>query len=403
MLVKIAWKNVWRNRTRSLVVIIAVALGLMAGVFASAFFQGMMKKKIENIIKLEMSDFQIHQPKFRDELLPTLFFENELEIQKEINAESEVLSSSGRIISNAMVATSKKNGSAKIVGVDPKTESKVTGLDKHILEGTFFENAKRNPILISQEIALDYKLKLRSKLILTLQDVEGEITSVSFRVIGIYKTDNSMFDKANVFVRKEDLRKVMGLPANAVHEIAVALKDHDLAESLSDKYQKRYPSLEVKPWLDIATGMRFMVEAMDVYLFYLVGIILVALLFSILNTMLMAVLERVREIGMLMAIGMSKLQIFSMIMLETIMLALIGGPIGLLISYGLIKHFGSVGINLAGAAYEGAGFSPMVHPFLASESYMQISIMVIIMAVLAAIYPARKALKLRPVEAIRKI
>lgn len=403
MILKIAWKNIWRNPTRSLVVIIAVALGLWAGVFASAFVNGMMKKKIENVIKLEMSDFQIHQPKFRDELSPKLYIENASEILNNLNNEPGVVISSGRVISNAMIATTKKSGAAKVMGIVPEIESTLTGLDQHLKEGSFFENAKRNPILVSQKTAEDYNLKLRSKMILTLQDIEGEITSVSFRVIGIYKTENNMFDKGHVFVRQKDLRRAMAMPQDAVHEIAVALNDHDLAESLSEKYQTKHPKLEVKPWMDLASGMRFMVQAMDAYLFYIVGIILLALLFSILNTMLMAVLERVREIGMLMAVGMSKLQIFSMIMLETIMLAMIGGPLGLLLSYAFVNHFGQVGINLAGAAYEDAGFSPMVHPFLDNESYIQVAIMVFVMAVLAAIYPARKALKLRPVEAIRKI
>ena len=99
-------------------------------------------------------------------------------------------------------------------------------------------------------------------------------------------------------------------------KLQALLDDHDLAEPIAKSYQEKYPKLEIKAWLDLATGMRFMVEAMDVYLYYIVGIILLALLFSILNTMLMAVLERVREIGMLMAVGMNKLQIFYMIMLE---------------------------------------------------------------------------------------
>lgn len=403
MLLKIAWKNIWRNSTRSLVVIIAVALGLWAGVFASAFVKGMMKKKIENVIKLEMSDFQIHQPQFRDEFLPKLFISNEDSIRKNINLENGVVASSGRIISNAMIATSKKSGAAKIVGINPENEALVTGLDEHLLEGNFFSKSKRNPILLSKDLAEDYKLKLRSKIILTLQDLEGEIISVSFRVVGIYETENSLFDKLNLFVKQEDLRRAMNIPENSVHEIAVALNDHDLAEPLAEKYQKEYSNLEVKAWLDLATGMRFMVEAMDVYLFYIVGIILLALLFSILNTMLMAVLERVREIGMLMAVGMIKSQIFSMIMLETVMLALIGGPVGLLLSYAFVNYFGEQGINLSGAGYDQAGFAPMVHPYLDSISYLQVAIMVIVMAIVAAIYPARKALKLRPVEAIRKI
>ena len=403
MLLKIAWKNIWRNRTRSLVVITAVALGLWAGVFASAFVKGMMRKKIETVIKLEMSDFQIHQPGFRDELSPSLFIAGEEDLRADIEKQEEVIATTGRLLTNGMIATAAKSGAIKIVGIETEKEAIVTGLNELVVEGKYFEGAKRNPIFVSQETAEKYKLKLRSKVVLTMQDVDGEIIPLSFRVVGVFKSDNSLFDKGNVFVRQEDLRKALNVPKGAVHEIAIALNDHDKAEELAKHYQNQWEELEVKPWLDLATGMRFMVEAMDVYLFYIVGIILLALLFSILNTMLMAVLERVREIGMLMAVGMAKPKIFSMIMLETIMLAMIGAPLGLLFSYLLINHFGVEGINLSGAGYEDAGFASIVYPYLDSQSYIQVTVMVLVMAVLAAIYPARKALKLIPVEAIRKI
>jgi putative ABC transport system permease protein len=126
-------------------------------------------------------------------------------------------------------------------------------------------------------------------------------------------------------------------------------------------------------------------------------------MFSIINTMLMAVLERVREIGMLMAIGMVKQKVFGMIMLETVFLSMIGGPLGLFISWLLISYFGEVGIDLSAANYEDFGFSTMIYPELPISSYVNVTILVVIMSVLSAIYPAIKALKLNPVEAIRKI
>jgi ABC-type lipoprotein release transport system permease subunit len=402
MLLKIAWQNVWRNKVRSLVVITAVALGLWAGVFASAFVKGMMKKKVENVIKLEMSDFQIHQPNFRDELSVKLFIPNPDDIQQNIEQNPQVIATTSRLISQGMISSSASNGSIKIVGVNPEKEAATTGINELLIEGKYFEGSKRNPVLISKKIAEEYRLKLRSKAVLTIQDVEGEIIAGAFRVVGIFESENSMFDKQQIFVRQKDLGKLIKIERGS-HEIAVLLNDHDAAEAQSLFYQGQYPDLEIKPWLDLSTGMRFMVEAMDVYLFYIVGIILLALLFSILNTMLMAVLERVREIGMLMAIGMAKGKIFVMILLETLILSMIGGPLGLLLSYGFVEYFGKHGINLEGAAYEDAGFSSIVYPYLDGNSYLNVAVMVFIMALLAAIYPAQKALKLNPVEAIRKI
>ena len=402
MLLKIAWRNIWRNRTRSIVVITAIAVGLLAGAFATSFMQGMVRQKIESVIKLEMSDFQFHRPQFTEEYLPKLFIPNSEAIMAEVEREPAVAGTSGRLISMGMVGSARRSGAIRIVGIDPTKEALVTGLNEKVVDGAWFEGKSSNPLLISRKVADKYGVGLKSKLVLTVQDVECEIIAGAFRVVGIYESGNGMFDEMNIYVQQDDLRALMNIETG-VHEIAVSLTDHDLAELLATKYQTAYPDLQVQPWLDLAAGMRFMVEALDVYLYYIVGIILLALLFSILNTMLMAVLERMREIGVLMAVGMSKARIFLMIMLETVMLTMIGGPFGLLLSYGFVTYFGEVGINLGGAAYSDLGFAAIVYPYLDARSYLEVTLMVAVMAVIAAVYPARKALKLIPVEAIRTI
>lgn len=401
MLIKIAWRNIWRNTTRSIVVITAIALGLWAGVFASAFVQGMMKQKIESVIAREMSDFQFHRPGFTDEFLTKLYMPDGEGIRAEVAQEENVIHSTGRLISMGMIGSARQNGGIKIVGVVPNDEALVTKLNETVVQGDFFEGISRNPVLISQKVADKYKVDVRSKVVLTIQDVDGEIIAAAFRVVGIYQTENGMFDEMNIYVNQDDLRRMMKID-EGLHEIAVLLNDHDLAEPLATKYQEKYTELEVKPWLDLATGMRMMVDMVGVYIYYIVGIILVALLFSILNTMLMAVLERVREIGMLMAVGMTKGKVFIMIMLETVMLTMIGGPLGLLISWIFVTYFGTNGIDLGGA-YTEVGFASIIYPYLDNKSYLDVTYMVVIMAVLAAIYPAVKALSLKPVEAIRKI
>ncbi|MCT4580997.1 MAG: FtsX-like permease family protein [Flavobacteriales bacterium] len=402
MLVKIAWKNIWRHKVRSFVVISAIAIGLMAGIFASAFVNGMMVQKIDSVVKMELSHFQIHDTLFRKEMSVKAVLEKGEDIMGDIIADDRIKIASGRVISTAMLGSANYSGSVKVVGIDPKNEALTTGLAGRLVEGKYFEGVKRNPIFISQVMADKYKIKIRSKVVLTLQDITGEMVAESFKVVGIFDSKNKMYDKLNVFVRKSDLRRVVNMDALQLHEIGVLIEKDEEAEVLAEEYQEKYSELEVLPWLDLASGMRYMVEATGMYTYILVGIILVALLFSIINTMLMAVLERVKEIGMLMAVGMKKQKIFGMVMLETVFLSFIGAPVGLLISYLLITHFGEVGIDLAGAAYEDVGFATVIYPFLDFKSYINILVMVFFMAVFAAIYPAIKALSLNPVEAIRK-
>lgn len=405
MVVKIAWRNIWRNKVRSLVVIIAIALGMWAGTFTSGFYEGMMNQKIDDVIASEMSHFQVHDTNFREEFLVKYYMPKALSIKEEISKNKHVIASTGRVIASVMMQSATKSGGVKLLGIDPAEEDAVTKLSDKLNEGEYFEGVKRNPIFISRKMAKDYKLKLGSKPVIQLQDIHGEIVAVSFKVVGIFKSNNGMFDDMNAFVKRSDLQNILGLETADFHEIAVLLDNNDLAESVAAQYQAEYPNLEIKPWLDLATGMRYMVEASGTFAYVIVAIILVALLFSVINTMLMAVMERTKEIGMLMAVGMNRSKVFMMIMLETVFLTMIGGPFGLLIAALFIQTTGSSGIDLGaiGEAYNDLGFAAVVYPVLEIKSYVVITVMVFFMALIAAIYPARKALKLNPSEAIRKI
>lgn len=402
MLIKVSWRNIWRSKVRSFVVITAIGLGLWAGVFASAFVEGMMVGKINSVIEKETSHVQFHVPGWRDELRTEMYIRNSEAIREALKHDPRVDRAAFRIVTNAMLASTTKNGSVRVNGVDTADEALVTRLDQKLIEGEYFRGIKRNPIIISREMADNYKIKLRSKVVVTFLDAEGEIVSGAFRVVGIYKSDNSMYDKMHVFVRNTDLRRLAKMDIGH-HEIAVKITNYELSDTLAADYQAKFPELEVLPWLDVSTGMRYMVEVFDVYLYFIVGIILLALLFSIINTMYMAVLERVREIGMLMAIGMTKGRVFSMIMIETVIMTMIGCPLGIALSWLSIEYWGHVGINLTGAMYEDYGYGSIIYPTLEASKYIDVSVMVFVMALIAAIFPARKALRLKPVEAIRKI
>lgn len=386
MILKIAWRNVWRNKVRSLVVIIAIALGLWAGTFASGFYEGMMEQKINDVIENEFSHFQFHDTLFREEFALKHSISSYTEVGQALKADDQIVGVSARVLVMSMFQSANKSGSIKLVGIHPDNEALVTRLDKKLIEGAYFEGVKRNPILVSSRTAEDYNLKLKSKVVLTLQDLEGEIVAASFRVVGIYRSNNGMFDDMNAFVQAGDIQTVLNLGDQFYHQIAVLTSSHALAEPYALKYAQQFQELEVLPWLDLATGMRYMVEASGTFSLIFVGIILVALLFSIVNTMLMAVMERTREIGMLKAIGLNRRKVFSMIMLETVFLSFVGTPVGLLVAYLFIEQTGSKGIDLGavGETYSDLGFSAVVYPSLETGSYVSIAVMVFVMSFIAA-------------------
>ncbi len=404
MILKIAWRNIWRNSMRSIVVIASVSLGLLAAIFVTSFYKGVTVQKVNDVIKLEMSHLQIHIPGFRDDYLPADYLNNAQEIKRQIQNKYNVKAIALRSIAMGMLSSPTKGGAVKIIGVDPVEERKTTTLYTYIKEGSYFEGGVKHPVVVSRKQADKYNLSLKSKVVVTVQDVDGEIVSGAFRVVGIFETDNGMYDEANVLVVQTDLNQLLSIPDRS-NEIAVLFEDHDDVNSIADELQLQYPSLEVKSWMDLSTGMRFLVEAMDTYMVVIVGIVLLALLFGIINTMLMSVLERTREIGMLISIGMSNIRVFSMIVIETIILAVTGGPLGLLFSWLTVKYFSEHGIDLGPfrETYMDLGFAPVIYPVLEPHDFYMVAIMVVLMAIIAALFPAMKALKLKPSESLRKI
>jgi ABC-type antimicrobial peptide transport system permease subunit len=219
-----------------------------------------------------------------------------------------------------------------------------------------------------------------------------------------------MFDEVNVFVRKNELAGLLGISENEVNEIAISLDEYDQSILTSNILKKVFSDeiaqgeLVVRPWTEITPSLNAMIKYMDYFSYVFLIIILIALAFGIVNTMLMVVMERIKELGMLKAIGMTNKRIFSMIMLETIFLSIVGGLLGLVISIGAIQYYGHYGLSLDAikAGYNSLGFSSVIYPQASYDFYLGATILVIITAILASIYPARKALKLNPAEAIQQ-
>ncbi len=267
-----------------------------------------------------------------------------------------------------------------------------------------------NPIVIGEKLAKKLKVKIKSKVVVTIQDMNGNITYGAFKVAGIFDTHNSIFELGNAFVIKKDLADLISFPKNHTTEIAVLLKHNDMTNSVAQKLRVLFSSeianneLTIKTWKEINPMLKMLNDMTIQFTMIFIAIILVALSFGIVNTMLMAIMERVREIGMLMAIGMSKTKVFFMIMLETVFLSITGGVLGLLLSWLFITITNKTGIDLSSVAegLNSLGYSSYVKPELGIFFYFLIGSLVIITAMFASVFPARKALKLNPAEAVRQ-
>lgn len=245
--------------------------------------------------------------------------------------------------------------------------------------------------------------RMNTSIRLTVQAKNGSIHNPVFKVRGIYKTSNSMFDGMNAFVDRKDLNQYTGLNESEVQEIAIISNDNEVGMSIGEMLAKYLPENSVLTWRKLAPEVAMYTDFMWVLDYIYVGIFLFALAFGIINTMMMSVLERFKELGMLMAIGMNRVKVFAMIMLESVFLSLTGGIIGLLISGVITNMFSKTGINFSfwAEGLEAIGYSAKIYPKVAFENYLVVTLLVVITGMVASIWPARRALKLNPAEALR--
>jgi ABC-type lipoprotein release transport system permease subunit len=405
MIFSIAWRNIWRSPQRSLVVLCAICLGLFGGVFSMAFTNGMSLQRIRSAISTEVADIQIHSPEFlaKGEILDTIPAPRA--VIARLSALPGVSHWSSRIKINAMAASATTGTGVVLYGIDPADERAVSSIADRVGQGGYLADGGRNDIVVGAKLAQKLRVRLGSKIVLTMQAADGAITGGAFKIAGIYKTDNSAFDETAVFSVAADLRVLTGLSKDAVQEIAVRTADSRAAPAAAARLQAMFGSLVVESWEKSSPELALLESIMTYMMFLFLVIILVALAFGIVNTMLMAILERTRELGMLMAIGMTKTRIFAMIMVETVLLCLTGGAAGMAASAAAIAYFGNKGIDLSSVSrgLSALGYGSLVYPQMDVAFYVALSILIMATGIASSVYPALRALRLQPAKAIRTI
>lgn len=403
MLIRIAWRNIWRNKTRSIVILMAVAMGLWAGIFLMAFYNGMVEQRIRSAIETEISHIQVHHPEFNKDHDLKYIIPRGKALVDSLKSTEGVRMAGGRLIIYGMAASAAGSAGVTINGVTPETEAGLTKLSAKIVSGRYISGEVKNEALIGMKLARKLRLDLQSKVILTFTDREGNIASGAFHIAGIFQTINTPYDESNVFILAADAGELAAIPGE-LNEIALLLNEDDEVHSVAEKLIKKYPSLEVRKWMEISPEMQLLVTAMDQMMVFYMGIIMLALAFGIINTMLMSVLERTREIGMLLSLGMNKLRIFGMILMETFFLVIAGCPAGILPALLTIMYTRNQGINLSKYSdlFSSFGYNNVVYPSLTIAQFGMIMLLVVITALISSLFPARRALRLKPAEAIRK-
>lgn len=404
MIISMAWRNIWRNKMRSIVIMLSVSIGLFAGIAVLALYKGMMKSRVRTVIDSEVGHLQVHHPAFLDDHEPAYVLPDGQQLYDSLVALPEVLMVAPRTVTQGMLTTTTGSAGVQVNGVIPTLEYSFSQLRKKIIDGNPFDSTKKNEVMIGKKLAGKMKLRLGSKLVLTFTDSAAGIVSGAFRVAAIYQSDNTPLDERNVYVTHQDLGSLLGT-GTSFHELGIMLKEDELVKSIHEQLKSRYPAYRIQSWKEISPETDLLVNTVNQYSYIIMTIIMIALAFGIINTMLMAILERTREIGMMMALGTNRLRIFLLVLLETVFLTLAGAPIGLLVGLLATSYFSKHGLDLGGMGEEmmsSFGFQTFIYPEFPGDKLVGVLIIVAGTAIVSCIFPALKALRLRPVDALKR-
>jgi ABC-type lipoprotein release transport system permease subunit len=402
MLVALAWKNVWRNKKRSLIIVCAIAFGMWGALVAGAVMMGWGESMVTTAIDRDLGHIEVHKPGYARDRDLAAYLPDGARIANKLRAVPGVQAVSARTLVDGTAASPVSTFGVRIEGIVPEEAKAATDISRLIVQGGYFGNKEANAAVIGKKLADRMKVNVRSRIVLGFQGIDGSLVSAAFRVVGIFRSASSRFDETHVFVRQTDLFRLLS-SGPIVHEIVIRAETARIVPEVLARVKALLPDLSVKTWKELAPEIALTASAMEGFTYLFIAIILTGLIFGITNTMLMAVMERTRELGVLMALGMGQGAVFSMIVLETVLLSLTGAFLGMCMGWCTIAFLSRTGINLSAFASSlgSFGVAAVLYPYLPALIYAALTVMVVLGATVAAMMPAWKAVRLQPSKAMR--
>jgi ABC-type lipoprotein release transport system permease subunit len=404
-MLRLAWRNVWRNRRRSLINVAAMGFGLAAIMFGQSMMRSLQYQLIEKAtgsftghVRVERRD--IDEPKFPDK-----FMTNPEPAAKLLAADPRVKAWGRRIHLTGLISSPNKSLGALICAVEPDKESVITDMAKYIKEGHYLEPGTRG-IVMGHKIAGRLDVRLGEKVVLMAQAADGSMGAEAFRLVGISETGSESFDGQMVWIDLKAMQELLVRPGQA-NELAAKLFDIEQADAVaSDIDAKIGPgNVGAMSWKRIDKEIIGIQAFQDGMLTIILGIVFAIVALGILNTQLMSLFERVREFGVLMAMGARPRWIVRLLMVESALLGLVGTVLGLTVGSVLIAHFGRAGLFLpVGDAFK--YFLPFPSVIYLRPSWGMHSFAcatVFLVTLLATLPPALRAGRLKPSEALRHV
>lgn len=403
----IAARNLLRNPRRTLIMVLGTAFGIVGYVFVLAFFDGFFERMIENSTRYITGHLQVERPGFRRDLAPEMAIEQSAALLDGLRNMPGVAAATPRVQVQALASTAAKSEGVLLVGIEPQTEREVTFIDRTIVEGTALAPDADREVMIGRKLAEKLRLKLGEKMVVMAQAADGELGTAAYRVSGIYATESANFDGAFAFVTLPAAQSLLAL-GSRISTINVRLDDRARTAATVEELHARLRTQGVAfaPWQELLPQLDEMVKFNRIVTNILLAVLLLVVATAIMNTVFMAVTERTREFGVMMALGTSPNAVLRMVVYETCVLLLLASIAGYGVGIALVAYFGRAGMDLSGF-FQGyssiPGLTGIVYPMLESASIGPPGVGLIIVGMLVSLYPAAKAARLDPSRAIRHV
>jgi len=398
---KMAFRDLGRNRRRSFFSALAVGVGLALLILMASVIEGEMGGAIENAIKLQSGHIQIRAATY-DENKSSLKWEdlvaNPDEIANQIAALNQVKAATPRLYASGFLSAGNQSAGAKITGIDPLSAAS-NPYREGIISGNYLNPDDHDSVLIGRPMAEKLNLKVGDNVGLSLNTADGNVQEQIFTVKGIYTTNTYAFDSSTVFL---PLTKVQAMTRTENHASAIFVLLNDTAQTdIVAPALSVSSNLEIKTWKDL-NALFVEWEAMAqsyIGIFYMVILAITASV--IINTLIMSVYERTREIGILSAIGMRSWRIMMLFLAESSMLAIGGVVIGLIVGVLGTMYFNVNGFYIGNMGLSGIVITDTIYAKLTVDNLINLTIMTFVVTMLAGLYPAVMASRMQPVEALR--
>ncbi len=395
-----AWRNVWRNTRRSLVTIAAASLALFVLIHYAGLVTGYIEGMERNLVEREMGDAQIHAEGFRDD--PSLYKRIEAPVALLTKLDQAGYAASARLLGGGLAAAGDTSAGVMFRGIDVERDGRVSTIGQHVAEGQWLDPADPKGVVIGWRLARTLNVKHGAEVVVLSQAADGSMANDVFIVRGVLKAVGEGVDRAGMYMLETTFRELMVVPVGA-HQVIVRKPATVPLAAAAAQLRALTPGLDTKSWRELSPTLASMFDSARGAMLIMFTIIYAAIGILLLNAMLMAVFERIREFGVLKALGAGPRAVFRMIFYETYIQTGIAIVVGTVLSIpGLwyLTHYGIDTGRMGGMTIHGVAWDPIWRASVSVSTYSRPIVMLIVIVSLATLYPAFKAAWVRPVQAM---